>query len=276
MKSEKKILLPLDGSESSLAALVLAKSISILLNMVVSILYVSDEDLCKEKLLQKLDLKKEDLHKFIINHKKGNPAEIIIQESENSSYVVMSTHGTTKNMSIPTGSVSNTVIENSNVPVLLIRPDMVLCFEENLWKPKKALIPINGTPGAAQALSPAMKILTKVHSEIDLLHISTSKIIPPGEPGTFTAPYYEDYPQHEWTHWSKEFLKRFGCVNDIKINISLSKGDPGEEIIFFLKKNNNDFIAMAWHGKLNSEHAKILRKIMFEAPCPILLIKIIS
>lgn len=272
----KMILLPLDGSDISLKAAFAAKSIAILLDIPVHVLYASEEELSREELLNKLKINKNDLPRNVISHKKGNPVDVILEEAKNSEYVVMSSHGQGYDPSKISGSVAAKVIENTNTPVLLIRPDIHLTNNGNFWTPKNALIPLNGTPCASPALAPAMEILTRTGAELDLLHVTIST---PGrhiEPGAYTAPYYEDYSQHEWPSWSKEFLKRFGpdIKDNIKIEFFVSSGDPAEEIINYAKQNKNDLIAMAWHGKLAPPHATILRKVMFEAPCPVLLIKI--
>ena len=284
MESQKIILLPLDGSEASLNALMPAKSIARLLNLPVLILYISDQVLSKEELMQKLKLKKGILPKCLISQKNGNPADIIIEASKNAAYIIMSTHGETLDLSKMAGNVVSKVIQNTNVPIILIRPNANITEENGLWKPKKVLIPLNGTPGASQALDPVSRLLPKNHVQIDLLHITLLKSSSPEKPGYLSVPYYMDSPHYEWPNWAREFLKRF-CLcptcscnagqNNIKFNIFVSKGDPCEEIISFALKNNNDLIAIAWHGILEGEHAKILKKVIFESPCPVMLTKIV-
>ena len=273
--SNNRILLPLDGSKTSLTALLPAKSIAYLLNMVIHILYVSEKELTYNELLSTIQIDESDFPRSIISHKVGNPAEVILKESENAAYIVMCTHGSGYDESKLTGSVSSQVMENSTAPVLLIRPDVVLTRENDLWEPKHVLIPLNGTPGASQALTPAMDIALKTKAKIDLLHISFSGKNDHVEPGAMTVPYYEDYPQYEWPSWSREFLRRF-CTLSCSENpdFYVSTGDPGEEILNFARKNKNDLIAMAWHGRILPPHASTLRKVMFEAPCPILLTRI--
>jgi len=136
-------------------------------------------------------------------------------------------------------------------------------------------MPVNGSPGSAQALDAVIEIVKKTAANIDVMHIFTEKT---AKESNVTAPYYEDYPQHEWPFWSKEFLKRFcPCfIKHVKINLSLSTGDPAKEIISFARENSNDLIVLAWHGKLFPPHAYTLRKIIEEVPCPILLTRIVQ
>lgn len=274
----KKILLPLDGSEASLKAFFPAKSLAELLEMALCILHISEENLDQDTFLEKLGINKDDLCCYITSHKTGDPAKVILEEAEQCDYIVMGTHGETCDTTKNVGSIAVKVVENTYKPVLLIRPDLDICSQNSKWIPQKALIPLNGAPNSAQALVPAMNILEKTTAEIDLLHISCNTVDTTKEEGAFTAPYYEDYPQHEWNSWSKEFMRRFCPVllnhNHISLKLTLSHGKPAEEILNFARENKNDFIAIAWHGTFSHLRASTLKRVLSECPCPIMLIKI--
>lgn len=274
----KKILLPLDASEASLKAFLPAKSLAELLNTTLCILNVSEENFDQDDFLSKIGINKDDLGCFIINHQTGNPAKVIIEESHKADYIVMGTHGVTCDTAKGAGSVAIEVLENTYKPVLLIKPDTQINYQNGRWIPKKALIPLNGAPNSSQALVPAMNILAKTDAEINLLHIAASKSEPLKESGGFTTPYYEDYPQHEWHSWSKEFIKRFYPAlqnyKHISPKVCMIHGNPAEEIINYAKEYQSDFIAIAWHGTFSHLRAVTLKKILIGCTCPIMLIKI--
>ena len=279
MKKDKIILLPLDGSKGSLNAFLPAKGLAKLLGMTVKILHISDETLSNEDLIQKLQLKHSFLNSCVIEHRSGVVTETILEVSQEASYIVMTTHGQTMNLKKLIGNTAHSVIEGSIIPVILIRPEIEVIFENEHWKPRKVLIPLNGTPGASQALEPVIKILAEIQSEIDLLHISIYKCgqALPNEPGSYPVPYYMDSPQYEWPNWANEFIKRFYPIlnhHNIKLHLHNAKGNPAEEIINYSKQNKNDLIAMAWHGEMSGKHGNILSRVVVEAHCPILLIKI--
>ena len=280
MERDKILILPLDGSQASLAALLPARSLSLLLDLAINIIFVSDDELSTEEIMKKLGLDYDYLPHFMITQKKGAASKVILEESLRASYIVMSTHGETKDLSKFTGSTACEIIVGSKIPVLLVRPDQVLDHMDNIWKPKKILIPLNGYPGAAQALKPLIELIIKTNSEVDLLHVAEISAEDTSKPGGLKVPYYEDSPHYEWPSWSQEFFRRFCQIlrnhNHIEFALSLSKGDPAEEILGFASENNNDLIAMAWHGKLGHLRAATLRKVVSEASCPILLIKIIE
>lgn len=277
MTEKNIILLPLDGSDNSLSALLLAKSIAKIVDMRINAVHISDEELNKCELISKLKLKEEDLPQIILNHKSGSPAKVILEECEKAKVLVMSTHGETNDLTKTAGSVTLKLMENAKIPIILIKPNTHIHIEDELWAPKKILMPINGTPESAQVLLPVLKVMAKVAEEIELLHISCAETAT-GE-GCLSAPYYQDYQQHEWPSWSKEFIKRFCEVqkentNHVKLKLTLANGNPAQEIIKFSQDKEADLIAIAWHGKIGSLKAKTLQAIMRETPCPILLLRI--
>ncbi len=271
-----KVLLPLDGSEASLKAFIPAKSIAEMLDLNLIILHISDEEFSDDRLLEKLNISKEGLKCFIIRQKKGVPETVIPEEARGCNYIVMGTHGKTCDESSRMGSTAAAVVEASDTPVLLIKPGADLHIKDGRWTPHKTLIPLNGTPGSAESLDPAMDILAKTDSEVDILHICGTREEEEGMEGEYSAPYYEDYPQHEWNSWAKEFVKRFfpEIKKHFKTRLSLSHGDPGEEILNFSRKNKNDFIAIVWHGTMQHLRAQTLKRLIFECSCPLLLIKL--
>lgn len=274
--TEKMILLPLDGSPASLSALIPAKSLALLFNIPLHILYVSDEKLSRNQLIQKLNLDTDILPRFVLLQKSGDPAEVIISELINAKFLVMGTHGETADLNKLTGGVSKKVIESAEIPALMIHPRMKINMENDLWKPKKILIPLNGTIGATQTLGSVIEILVLASSELNLLHIVHNK--EDAFINCMTTPYYVDFPQFEWSCWSKEFIRRFGPIlhnhNHINYELALLRGDPADEIISFAKNHNNDLIAMTWHGDLSEKHALILKKVIKSAPCPTLLARL--
>ncbi len=269
-----KVLLPLDASEASLKAFIPAKSIADLLDMTLCILHISEEELSQEELLEKLKISVEELKYFVVKYKAGEPAQVILEEAQGCDYIVMGTHGKTCDESLRLGSTTKTVVEETSKPVMLIKPGAPLHIEDRKWFPHKALIPLNGTPGSSEALAPAMEILSRTRAEINILHICGAK--EEKIEGDYSAPYYEDYPQLEWSSWAKEFLKRFcpDMKNYVKVNVSLSHGDPGEEILNFSRKNSNDFIAVVWHGTMAHLRAQTLKRLLYECSCPLMLIKL--
>ena len=62
----------------------------------------------------------------------------------------------------------------------------------------------------------------------------------------------------------------------MNVKLHVATHNPAEEILEFAKKNKNDLVVLAWKGNLSSGHGEVLKKIIREISCPILLNKIIS
>lgn len=271
-----KVLLPLDASEASRRAFIPAKSIAEHLEMNLCILYISEEEVSIEDLLCKLQINTAELKDFVAYHRTGAPEKIIVEESESCDYIVMGTHGQTCDETKRMGSVTNSVIESTSKPILLFKPSgSCLKIENGRWMPQKILIPVSSEPYTSFSYEPAIRIIAGTSAHIDILHVYNpeDKTITQGE--VFSAPYYEDYPQHEWSSWAKEFLKRTcpEMKNNFKIKVSLSCGEPAEEIVKFAENNGSELIVVVWHGSFAQTRAKVLKKLLSETDCPIMLMR---
>jgi nucleotide-binding universal stress UspA family protein len=148
MKTIKRILVPTDFSELSLAAMDFASSFSLIYDAPIYLLHVVEEasstagifmaDTGFNASLQKLDIQRAVADLAILNHKKlpshldiqpvvrvGNPAAEIVKFAKEAGIdiIVMATHGRTGLAHILLGSVAEHVLRTSGVPVLTIKPD---------------------------------------------------------------------------------------------------------------------------------------------------------
>jgi nucleotide-binding universal stress UspA family protein len=129
----KRIVLPLDGSECSEAAIPLAKELagltgaSIVATVVGNLPETSTQAHGeRDELLGELN---QVLRKFNLNAEKrvvmaGDPAKGILQvaDEEHADLIVMSTHGRSGLSELAQGSVASEVVRDGRKPVLLVRP----------------------------------------------------------------------------------------------------------------------------------------------------------
>lgn len=141
----KKVLVPTDYSELSLAALDYASTFSKLFGAQVYLLHTLDTipvlalegmDLTTEKVIYETEINaKTDLHTFVVSRiqsklnlievvRKGIAEDEIVKfaESENIDLIVMATHGRSGIAHVLMGSVAEKVIQRSRVPVLIVKP----------------------------------------------------------------------------------------------------------------------------------------------------------
>lgn len=152
MKIIKKILVPTDFSDLSLAAMEYASTFSIIYDAPISVIHVVDKtpvlgfhtvDLNFETLLRDAEEKaRKDLNLFLSrklpNHrgihpvvKRGEAYKEIVKFAEEGKFdlIVMATHGRTGLAHSLMGSVAEKVVRHSSVPVLTVNP---LKMEEDL------------------------------------------------------------------------------------------------------------------------------------------------
>jgi len=141
----KRVLVPTDYSELSLAALDYASTFSKLFGAQVYLLHTLDTipvlalegmDLTTEKVIYETEINaKTDLHTFVVSRiqsklnlievvRKGIAEDEIVKfaESENIDLIVMATHGRSGIAHVLMGSVAEKVIQRSRVPVLIVKP----------------------------------------------------------------------------------------------------------------------------------------------------------
>jgi nucleotide-binding universal stress UspA family protein len=132
-----RILVPLDGSEFSLAAVPFAGQLSRATNADVVFIAVgelpesgNDALRIRTELHERIQRARAMLDGNITVHAlvemNDNPAAVIVQAARTQAIdlVVMSTHGRTGLARVLQGSVASAVVRDSPVPVTLVRPDV--------------------------------------------------------------------------------------------------------------------------------------------------------
>jgi nucleotide-binding universal stress UspA family protein len=59
----------------------------------------------------------------------------------------------------------------------------------------------------------------------------------------------------------------------LHVRVFLAHGDPAAEILRLSEKQSTDLIVLAWRGRWEVPRAGILKDIMREARCPILVVR---
>ena len=94
------------------------------------------------------------------------------------------------------------------------------------------------------------------------------------------GPRYLDAPEHEWPAWEQEFRQRFGPMAQelraVGVQLHAGHGDPSEEILRYAQEQASDLIATAWHQALAAGRAEVVKRLLSEAPCPILFVQAVS
>jgi nucleotide-binding universal stress UspA family protein len=133
--------------------------------------------------------------------------------------IVMSTHARTGIARWFLGSVSDTVLRRSQLPILLVRKGIPSRSE----RIRRILVPVTGAPESRAILSVIKPLAVRVHAEVLLM-----EVVDPIHPGP--------------------------GLGDLGLDVALSGaswraltvyGDPTEEILRHAKSHNADLIAMS-------------------------------
>jgi nucleotide-binding universal stress UspA family protein len=274
---ERAILLPLDGTPKSVAALPVAKTLADLLGATLHIAHVAEQPLAFDELQQQLSLTAYALAGTVLDTLMGDPAESIARlATERGCFLTVMAMYTGHKPKSGLGSVAEAVLRRAPCPIVLVPPDRNL----DQWRLQRAVLPQDGTPDTASAIRPAIDLAQRAGAALLILHVSGAKIAPPKEAGSLTVPRYLDQPQHEWPAWSEEFLERIaclcGCPESIGLKMFLAVGEPGTEIIRFAQAHRADLIILPWHGSMAPDRAATLKSVMRAAPCPILVLPMVQ
>ena len=269
----KSVLVPLDGSPHATVALPVARALAELETASLRVLHVGEPLVPPRELLASLGLTPEQVRGLVVDQAMGPPAASILRLARewHSVLIVLCTHTGPAEPRGALGRVAEQVLRDAPCPVVLVRPARGL----RPWAARRIVLPHDGTPTTAGALGPTVGLAERSGADVDVLHVPTPDA--PTEPGTFTAPQYLDQPQHEWPDWAREFLERArglcACPPSVKTRLFLRRGAPGAEILRFAQEREEDLIVLAWRGHLEPERARVIRQVLREAPCPVLVLR---
>jgi len=272
------IVVPLDGSREAKDALPAAKLAARIAGAHVLVVQAVERELPALELLQCMGLRPEETQGFIVDQIVGPAAEAIVSlaRDRNAILIAMTTRGRTAYQGRTVRPVVETVIQNAPCPVLLVRPEIDQKVA-SMTGVRRMLLPLDGAPSSAAVIGPALDLAERSHAEVDVLYVAT-RAARPAEPGALAAPLYVDQPQYEWPSWAREFVTRFGtCLGQRPLptptRFFLRHGDPATEILDLARARDADLIVLEWRGKLDPRHASVVKGVLSDAPCPVLLIQ---
>ena len=273
------VLVALDGSPAAMTALPVARTVAAQIGAEVEILYIAAGPLPESDLRKQLGLDRVDTGVLGIRSMPGDPAAEIVRASEDPevALVVLTTHGHAGGAGRRLGRVAESVIATSARPLLLVDPERASISAAGSPALRRLLLPLDGTPATAMALGLATELARQLGASIDVLYIADRAQAVPTEPGSISGPRYVDQPQHEWPHWAREVMDRLchacaACPPDVPVRVALACGSIATEIIAFAAHHQHDAIVLVRRSGLESGRAQVLRAVIAQAPCPVLIV----
>jgi nucleotide-binding universal stress UspA family protein len=266
------ILVPLDASDRARAALPVAGALSEVMHATSRIVHVSGCTFTNPMVLvERLGLKPAMLQRSSVDARVGKPAAEILAAAKEmgARLIVMCTHTASQRPQGILGTTALAVLRGTACPVVFVSP------EQNLegWRLRRVLVPHDGTPGVSAAIATAAELAKQAGAELLVVLAMGTGGAGPAEPGSLTPPLYLDQPQHEWPAWAREFIERFACYcpgRDLRMHMHLRCGRAGPEILRMAAEEAADLIVLAWKGEWTHGHADVLKAVIRDAPCPVI------
>lgn len=157
----------------------------------------------------------------------------------------------------PAGHIALEVITGVDEIIVVVPPDARVPSPGNL---KRILVPLNGTEESAHAVERVCGVFERFGVEIVVLHVFDSE----------TAPRFWDQPQYEAEAWGQQFLTRFLAESEARIK--LRTGAPQDRVLDVASEEKVDMVALGWSQDLDPGRASVVRRMLAEAPMPLLLV----
>jgi nucleotide-binding universal stress UspA family protein len=269
------LLVPLDGSPMALRSLGCTTWLASQLGAQVHILNVG-APLPEGEVLARLGVPEKYHALFELHQVQGEAGAEILAAVERSGIdlIVMTARGESASVGAPdglkvVGHVTREVIEDTRVPVLLLPP----AYEESLpWR--LALVPISGDPATDASLTLALRLAQALDLVVTIAHVADSARLGGGEAGT--GPY--DEAHHEYPQMLNEFVARACplCSAEERLHITgfhLCRGDVAQELSHLMAHERVNLLVVGWHGQFMTGHAQVLKTLIWQAHCAVLLVK---
>ncbi len=273
------VLVAVDGSQESLRALPLARTIGAQLHCVPYVLHVAAAPMPTETARAELGLDLPDLRELPLRLRIGEPADCILEEASGPDVqlLVMTTIAA-GNPERDLGSVAMRVALGTSRPILGLRPEVGQEPSAVALPVHRLLLPLDGSHSTASAVRPATSLARRLGASVDVLYI-----VPPSsssskkQRGSIVAPRYVDQPHHEWSTWENELKERLlvesaGFSPGADVGVHVQQGQPGEEIVRFARHGRYDAVVLVRRSRLEPGRAAILRNVIQHSPCPLLIV----
>jgi nucleotide-binding universal stress UspA family protein len=263
----KRILVPLDGSQTAEIVLPYAEDIAARFGAKIVLVSVSDSGAADSVHLYSLYLErvKEQIQRRLKGRKtkreaklrsvilQGKPADEILRYAadNNINLIVMASHGSSSRGPWSLGNIAGKVLRATESPVLLIRTPANKAVARQKRLVKKILVPLDGSEPGKAAIPHAEEMARVLSASLVFFQVL--------EPITGWAGADTSVPSQsglEGKTKRKNLARDY--LNDIvkplkerglKISTAVAFGSPADQILDYARAKSIDIIAMSTHGR---------------------------
>jgi nucleotide-binding universal stress UspA family protein len=194
----------------------------------------------------------------------GDPADEILRAGKPAMFdlIAMTTHARTGLRRELVGSIAETVLRNSEIPILAFRPGAKI----GDWK--RMVVGLDGSSAAERVLGDAANLARATGATIHLLAVKSPKprlTIHPGD--AFPVP--EEDPQ-PCVDGAADVLAAQGILTLANVRV----GDAADEILAFARETGAGLICLTTHGRTGLARnllGSVAESVLRAAPCPVLI-----
>lgn len=275
MNRYASILLPLDGSPEAAKGAACALWLAQALGATLHVLHAAAQPLPGRDALARLHVAGAQRAPVVLHQLRetADAAVLAAIVTYDVDLVVMSGRGASAssglNLSRLPGTVASAVIERSPVPVVLIPAR----YREMLpWT--SMLAAASGEMAADKALEAATHLAAALKLTVTLVHAVDGPVAASAMP----LGAYADAAHHEYPGRLRQMIERGlgrctpeegSCVNQALIG----RGDPAAVLLEQVTLHGSSVLALGWHGAMGAGHALVLKRLLEQAECALLLVR---
>jgi nucleotide-binding universal stress UspA family protein len=252
----RSILVPLDGSAGSAAALPVARTLASATGSVVQLLRVVPTDSKTETsqaasylapISQELEQASLSVDSTV---GQGDPSTEILKfaRARDVDLIVMATHAHGSRSILALTSVARQVLTDSPAPVLMVRPD-----GQGMQRIRKLLVPVDGSPGGSLALAAAAWLCRRTGATMVLLDVVVPVPVdafadmPALSLGAYVDPVWEDLALSAARIYVNSLAHRLTDVG-LACEAQVATGEVASEIIRAASEVDADMVVMSTHS----------------------------
>lgn len=193
-----------------------------------------------------------------------------VAREENADLIVMSSHGYSGLTRWVLGSVAEKVLHGAPCPVLVIRSPQPI---------SRALVTLDGSPLAAQALEPAVEVAARLGASLTLLRVLAEvdqadlRSLDAYELGLSTR-LVEELNANAEAYLTQLVTSHARAGHPIKVEVRA--GPAAATILKYVEQHNIDLIGMATHGRSALRrwmYGSVTEKVLRSADCSMLVVR---
>lgn len=180
----------------------------------------------------------------------GDPADAILQVALefNIDLIAMSTHVRTGVVKGFVGSVAETVVQGTQLPVLLSRPGIFPAHKTL----RRILVPLDGSEESLTILPSVKNMAIRTAAEVVFLHVSERALAPLPQSRSQAEVHASEDPREKMLKLADLLGK-----SDLTYWQTVAQGDVVEEIVTHAETLDVDLIAMSTQGSRDMERTSV-------------------